>query len=93
MKAQHMLLGMRACSPGMAFCVQRIRTAPDWNQTSTMVMSSAIRVSDASKRRTMTRAELESKCRSLHSVGGLYEIIALTVWEDNAQYCDDTGGQ
>lgn len=37
----------------------------------------------------MTRAELTSKVRSLHSVGGLYEIVALFVEHDNAPHCTE----
>lgn len=37
----------------------------------------------------MTRAELTAKVKSLHSVGGLYEIVALIVEADNAPYVVD----
>lgn len=36
----------------------------------------------------MTRAELLSKVRSLHNVGGLYEIVALYVLADNEPYTE-----
>lgn len=36
----------------------------------------------------MTRAELTAKVKSLHGVGGLYEIIALFVEHDNAPYVE-----
>lgn len=39
---------------------------------------------------TMTRAELTAKVKSLHSVGGLYEIVALRVEADNAPYVTET---
>lgn len=31
----------------------------------------------------MTRDDLVRACRSLYGVGGLYEILALIVWNDN----------
>lgn len=37
----------------------------------------------------MTRAELTLKVKSLHSVGGLYEIIALFVEHDNAPHLEE----
>lgn len=37
----------------------------------------------------MTRAELTAKVKSLHSVGGLYEIVALVVEADNAPHVVD----
>lgn len=38
----------------------------------------------------MTRAELTRKVRSLHNVGGLYEIVALWVEHYNAPHTTDT---
>lgn len=37
----------------------------------------------------MTRSELTAKVRSLHAVGGLYEIIALFVEHDNAPHVEE----
>ena len=37
----------------------------------------------------MTRDELTAKVKSLHSVGGLYEIVALIVEADNAPNCEE----
>lgn len=37
--------------------------------------------------RVLTHAELDSRVRSLYSVGGLYEIVAHWVEHDNRPHC------
>ena len=44
-------------------------------------------VSESGGPKTLTHAELDAAVKSLHGVGGLYELVAQVVEHDNRPHC------